>query len=191
MHRRTLLRLAAAGLGGSAATAAGLSVATGGAAETALTLDVDGDSAQIGTDGSVSAVTLDLDVEWQYDLPDATSPSTVVVEVAAGPADGSVSVVGSAESAQLFTEADGSESFDVGLISEGAIAPSDVEPDGTGERATDVVVEARLRVKNAGGDVLARETTSDSATLTVTRDGVEASEYGQVGGSGSLAITTA
>jgi len=26
--------------------------------------------------------------------------------------------------------------------------------------------------------------------LTVTRDGVDASEYGQVGGSGSLAITT-
>jgi len=29
-----------------------------------------------------------------------------------------------------------------------------------------------------------------AATLTVTRDGVDASEYGQLGGSGSLAITT-
>jgi len=45
-------------------------------------------------------------------------------------------------------------------------------------------------VETAGGDVLARETTSDTATLTVTRDGVEASEYGQVGGSGSLTIST-
>jgi len=53
-----------------------------------------------------------------------------------------------------------------------------------------VVVEARLRVENAGGDVLAHETTSDTATLSVTRDGVEASEYGSVGGSGSLSITT-
>jgi hypothetical protein len=113
----------------------------------------------------------------------------VTVEVAAG-TDGDVSVVGSAESAQLFTEADGSEPFDVGLLAEGAIAASDVEPDGTGTRETDVVIEARLRVENAGGDALATETTSDTATLTVTRDGVEASEYGEVGGSGSLTIAT-
>jgi hypothetical protein len=37
---------------------------------------------------------------------------------------------------------------------------------------------------------LATETTSDTATLTVTRDGVEASQYGEVGGSGSLTIET-
>jgi len=190
MHRRTLLRVAAGVLGGGAATAAGLSVASESAAQTALTLDVAGDSATLAADGSVSAVTLDLDVEWAYDLPSKTSPSTVLVEVAAGPADGSVTVVGSAESAQLFVEADGTESFDVGLISEGALAASDVEPDGTGERETSVTVEARLRVENSGGTVLARETTSDTATLTVTRDGVDASEYGQVGGDGSLSITT-
>jgi len=41
-----------------------------------------------------------------------------------------------------------------------------------------------------GGDALARETTSDTAVLTVTRDGVEASEYGAVGGDGSLTIST-
>jgi len=190
MNRRALLRVAAGVLGGGAATAAGLSVATESAAQTGLTLDVDGDSAEIGTDGSVSAVTLDLDVEWAYDLPSETSPSTVVVEVAAGPADGSVTVVGSAESAQLFTEADGSKAFDVGLISEGALAASDVEPDGTGERETAVTVDARLRVENADGTVLAREATSDTATLSVTRDGVDASAFGEVGGDGSLSIAT-
>jgi len=190
MNRRALLRVAAGVLGGGAATAAGLSVATGGAAQTGLTLAVAGDSAEIGTDGSVSAVTLDLDVEWAYDLPSETAPSTVLVEVAAGPAGGSVTVVGSAESAQLFVEADGTEAFDAGLISEGALAASDVEPDGTGARETDVTVEARLRVENADGDVLARETTSDTATLTVTRDGVDASAFGAVGGDGSLSIST-
>jgi hypothetical protein len=189
MNRRALLRVAAGVLGGGAATAAGLSVATESAAQTGLTLAVAGDSASIGTDGAVSAVRLDLTVNWQYELPAETSPSTVVIEVAAG-TDGDVPVVASAESAQLFVEADGSESFDVGLISEGALQASDVEPDGTGERETDVTVEARLTVENADGDVLAKETTSDTATLTVTRDGVEASKYGQVGGDGSLAIST-
>jgi len=190
MNRRALLRVAAGVLGGGAATAAGLSVATESAAQTGLTLDVAGDSAEIGTDGSVSAVRLDLTVEWAYDLPSETSPSTVLVEVAAGPADGSVTVVGSAESAQLFVEADGTEAFDVGLIEQSALSASDVEPDGTGARETDVTVEARLRVENVDGDVLATESASDTATLTVTRDGVEASEYGQVGGDGSLSIST-
>ena len=189
MNRRTLLRLGAAAVGGSAATAAGVTVAGSATGQTGLTLDVAGDSATLATDGSVSAVTLDLDVEWAYDLPDETSPSTVIVEVAAG-TDGDLSVVGSAESAQLFVEADGSESFDVGLLAEGALSSSDVEPSGTGERETTVTVEARLRVENSGGTVLAKEATSDTATLTVTRDGVEASEYGVVGGSGSLTIST-
>ena len=189
MHRRTFLRLSAAAVGGAGATAAGLSVATESAAQTALTLDVAGDSAEIGTDGSVTAVQLDLDVEWRYDLPDETSPSTVVIEVAAGTGE-EVSVVATAESAQLFAEADGSESFDVGLLAEGVLSAGALEPDANGTRETTVTVEARLRVENADGTVLAKETTSDTATLTVTRDGVDASAFGEVGGSGNLSIST-
>jgi hypothetical protein len=189
MNRRTLLRVAAGAVGGAGATAAGLSVATESAAQTGLTLSVDGDSATIGADGGVGAVTLDLDVEWQYNLPDSTSPETVVIEVAAG-TDGDVSVVDSAESAQLFAEADGSESFDVGLLEEGTLSASDLEPDSNGTRETTVTVEARLRVESTSDSVLAREAASDTAVLTVTRDGVEASEYGEVGGDGSLSIST-
>jgi len=44
-----------------------------------------------------------------------------------------------------------------------------------------------LRVEDAAGDVLARETTTDTAPVTVTR-GVAASAG--VGGSGTLAIET-
>jgi hypothetical protein len=91
----------------------------------------------------------------------------------------------------LFTEAEGTESFDVDLISQGALAASDVEPDGTGTRETTVTIEARLRVENSSGDVLAREASTSEPTLTVTRGGVEASEYGDVGGDGSLTIETA
>jgi len=154
MNRRALLRVAAGVLGGGAATAAGLSVATASAAQTGLTLSVDGDSASIGTDGSVTAVSLNCDIEWQYDLPDETSPATVLVEVAAGPADGEVTTVGSAASAPLLTEASGSEAFDVGLIEQSALAPSDIEPSGTGARETSVTIEARLRVATSGGDFL-------------------------------------
>jgi len=71
-----------------------------------------------------------------------------------------------------------------------AIAPADIEPDGTGARETEVTIEARLRVATSGGTVLARETTSDTAVLTVTRDGVDAAAFGEVGGDGSLSIST-
>lgn len=189
MQRRTLLRALGAAAGGSAATFAGLAVATDDAgAQTALSLDVAGDSASLGVDGAVASVTLDLDVEWAYDLPAATSPETVVIEIAAGVDE--LTVVDSAESAQLFTEADGSESFEVGLLEAGALTAADIEPDGSGTADTNVTVEARLRVESSSGDVIARETTSDEATLTVTRDGVEASEYGSIGGSGTLTIAT-
>jgi len=50
------------------------------------------------------------------------------------------------------------------------------------ERQTQLWREAVDGWHTAGTEVV--------TALTVTRDGVEASEYGQVGGSGSLAITT-
>ena len=53
-----------------------------------------------------------------------------------------------------------------------------------------MTVEARLRVEQSDGSVLAKETASDTAPVTVERDGLTASEYGEVGGSGSLTIET-
>ena len=64
----------------------------------------------------------------------------------------------------------------------------DVAPD-DGTRDTEVTIEARLRVLG-GGDVLARDSVSDTATISVERDGVDASQYGDVGGSGTLTIET-
>ncbi|RAW44068.1 hypothetical protein DQW50_16215 [Halorubrum sp. 48-1-W] len=187
MKRRTLLRTSATALGGSAATLAVVSAGSDDArAETALTLDVVGDSAEMGADASLAAVTLALTTEWAYELPESASPQTVVVEIAAG-ADGDEPVVAdSAESAQLFTTAEGEESFDVDLLGTDALSADDVSTDGT----TDVIVEARLRVEDGDGEALARETASDTATLEVSREGLDASEYGSVGGSGSLTIET-
>ena len=146
-----------------------------------------GDSATLGAEESVTALQLAVDVEWAYDLPDTASPATVIVELAAGVDD--TSVVASAESAQLFTSADGSESFDVDLVSEGAVEASALAPE-SGERETTVTVEARLRVESSDGSVLANETASDTAPVTVERDALDASAYGRVGGDGGLTIET-
>jgi len=187
MNRRTLLRTSATALGGSAAALAVVSAGSDDAsAQTALTLDVVGDSATLGADDAIAAVRLDLTADWAYELPESASPQTVIVEIAAAPDGDEPVVVDSAESAQLFTSAEGEESFDVDLLGTDALVSDDVATDGE----TAVVVEARLRVEDGDAEVLARETASDTATLDVSREGVDPSEYGRVGGSGSLTIET-
>jgi hypothetical protein len=64
-----------------------------------------------------------------------------------------------------------------------------VAPASGATRETTLTVEARLRVEDASGEALARETASDTATLSVTRER-SASDYGAVGGSGSVTIET-
>jgi len=184
MRRRQVLRASAAALGGAGATAG--VVALGGddaSAQTALTLSIDGDSATLGPEQGLASVDLAVDVEWAFELPASANPSTVVVELAAG--TDSLTVVDSAERAELFTDAEGSESFDVGLLGD-VLAASEVAPD-SGTRETDVTVEARFRVESSSGAVLAQETASDTATLEVTR---EEDPSAAVGGDGSLTIET-
>lgn len=189
MKRRALLRASAAAVGGGGAALTATHLASDGAsAQAALALDIAGDAATLGADESVTALSLTVDVEWAYDLPDSATPSTVVVELAAAAGDADLTTVASAESAELFTEADGSESFDVGLLGE-VVDASALAPE-SGERETSVTIEARFRVENADGDVLARETATDTAPVTVERDRAPASEYGSVGGSGEVTIET-
>ena len=187
MRRRDFARYVAVGVGGAGATLAGLQAAGDADAQAALTLDVAGDSATLGADESVTALSLAVDVEWAYDLPDSAAPSTAVVELAAA-TGGEPEVVASAESAQLFVEAEGSESFDVGLLGE-VVDASELAPE-SGSREPPVTVEARLRVESDDGEVLARASARDTAPVTVERDAVNASEHGAVGGSGSLTIET-
>ncbi|UXF50872.1 MAG: hypothetical protein HQRvContig02_58 [Haloquadratum phage sp.] len=190
MKRRALLRASAAAVGGGGAAFGAVQLASESAdAQAALALDVAGDSATLGADESVTALTLSVDVEWAYDVPDSAAPSTVVVELAAAAGDEALTTVASAESAELFTEADGTESFDVGLLGEvvdaSALAPK------SGERETTITVEASLAVENSAGEVLARASSTDTAPVSVERESEPGSEYGSVGGSGSLTIETA
>ena len=188
MRRRRLLRVSAAAVGGGTATLAGLRATGDASAQTTLTLDIAGDSATLGAEGAVTALRLAVDVEWAYDLPDSAAPSTAIVELAAATGDAEPEVVASAESAQLFVEADGTESIDVGLLGD-VVTADELAPE-SGSRETTVTVEARLRVENGDGEVLARASATDTAPVTVERDSVDASEYGSVGGSGSLTIET-
>jgi len=183
MNRRDLLRGTAAALGGAGTAAVGLrSWSDTTAAQAALSLSVAGDKVTLGTDESVRAVWLDCSVEWAYELPSGVSPQTVIVELAAGSGD-QLEVVAAAESPNLFASADGSESFESDLLAAGVVSAAALDGDGLS-----VTVEARLRVENADGEVLARDSAADSATVTANRETLNPVDYGEVGGSGELRI---
>lgn len=190
MNRRTVLRSGAVATAGGLATLAGLRFSSEEASAASTALDVAGDQALVDSDGDLAAVWLDCDVEWAYELPDGVQPSTVIVELAAAEAGESLTVVDSADSAEMFLQADGEESFSVDLLAEGVLSADAITPD-SGERSTDVEVESRLFVENADGTVLAEADASDTATLSIERAiELDPSEYGSVGGSGGLTIET-
>jgi len=182
MNRRQFL--GSVGAAGGATLGALAVVADESAAETDLALDIADDHAQLDVGDAITAVWLDLSVEWAYELPNGSSPETVVVEIAAGVDD--PELVEFAEEPTLFNEADGSESFEVDLLAAGVI-----DGDQLLETAEQTVeIQARLFVEGDSG-LLVREIVSDSATVSVDVEELDVDEFGELSGSGSLNIETA
>ena len=175
MRRRTLLGTSAAAVGGGG-VAVGLTRWLAAPASAEIALDVDGDAATVADGEEVTRVGLSVDIDWHYEVPDSASPSAVIVELAAGVDD--VAVIADAESAQLFTEADGSESFEVDLLED----VLDPEP-----QETDVTIEARMRVEDAAADELASAVASDVATVVIDAAG---DATASVDGEGVITIET-
>jgi hypothetical protein len=190
MRRRDLLRgTATAGAGGVLALV-GLRVATEPAdAQASAGLDVGDESATVGPDGSVTAVTRELTVEWSFDLPSGVPPPETVTTVRAGQPDGELTELARETGTTLFREDSGTTDVSADLLAEGVLTASELAP-GAGTRETDVVIEATFEVLNDEGTALASASASDTPTLTVERTGYEAEDYGSVGGSGSLTVKT-
>ena len=54
-----------------------------------------------------------------------------------------------------------------------------------------MTIEARFELGDDDGDLLARATATDTATVSVERELGDAEEYADVGGAGTLTIETA
>jgi len=190
MRRRALLRGAGTAGAGGVFALVGLRVGSEPAdAQATAGLDVGDESATVGPDGSVTAVTLDLTVEWSFDLPSGVQPAETVVTVRAGQPDGELTQLARETGTTLFREDSGTTDVSADLLAEEVVTASELPP-GAGTRESDVVIEAQFEVRNDAGTALAAATASDTPTLTVERAGFEASDYGSVSGSGSLTIET-
>ena len=190
MNRRTLLRAAAVSTAGAGAAVLGLRAGSDSAdAQATADLSITDDAATLDEDESVVAVELAADVEWAFDVPEGSTPDETVVEIAAAEADSDLETLDSERLSTFFLADSGTESFDVDLLDAGVLDGDGLAPDEDGERDTDVDVEARMRVENTDGDVIASDDSRDTATVTVERDTTNADEYGDVGGTGDLTIT--
>ena len=190
MNRRQLLRAAAVSTAGAGAAVLGLRAGSDSAdAQATADLSITDDAATLDEDESVVAVELAADVEWAFDVPEGSTPDETVVEIAAAEADSDLETLDSERLSTFFLADSGTESFDVDLLDAGVLDGDGLAPDEDGERATDVDVEARMRVENTDGDVIASDDSRDTATVTVERDTTNADEFGDVGGTGDLTIS--
>jgi len=190
MDRRTLLRHSATGLCGLVAGMAVLDVSSenASAAVSLGTLDVAGDEYASRT-GAIADVTADVGGQWQYDIPAGKSPSEWQARLVV--TDGDVTgTVGSDGGDARYLSNSGEYQVQGSLLDTEVYSASDLEPPSDGKmRTVTVGLGVVFEVTNAGGELLASATLSDTAEVQITDEAYTASQYGQASGSGSLTIT--
>lgn len=178
-------RLLAVLVGVALVASGGIYVATQpGQAQTDAQLDsLEIDDVNRTVDGDVSAVSLDADVAYSWDVPDA---ERVVVELKAGPDRDSLETLAFRQVDDA--DATGSGTYDMGgdLTQHAHLAPSTFDPALASTENTSVVVVAEVEVRRAGGGNVT-STASDTVNVTL-HDGATLSA--QVGGSGNVTVST-
>lgn len=175
-------------VGGAAGATAVSSIASEPAAAQAG-LEISGDDVTIRGD-SVSAVTLDLTVPWSYEVPSGESPETLAIDVRAGTSENDLQRVAGIERQELFLQNSGDETFEVGLLAEDVLTESAIVPGERGaETTTEVIVGVELQLIDDSGFVIAADSATDTAAVTIAKDDYDPSAHGDVSGSGSITIS--
>lgn len=156
------------------------------AADTALS--VSGDEVTIRGE-SIAAVTLNLTVTWEYEVPSGEAPDQLVLDILAGQSEEDLSVVASHEETSVFLMNSGEQSFSVDLLSEGIVESDAITPSERGaETSTEIVVGAELRLRDESDMVIAADSQTDTATVTIEKDDYNPDAHGTVSGSGSVTV---
>lgn len=189
MQRRELLKYGATGLTGlgTGYVLMDQTVQTANAAVTMGTLSVS-DASETTDDGTISNVTAEVSGDWEYDLPSGESPDTWTVTLTVTDGE-NVGELGSTTGDAMYLS--NNDSYSVA----GSITDTDVystedfaatEP-GTRREVTLGIVLV-FAVTSENGEPLARSQLEDTGTVSVTNDGLQASDYGEISGTGGLGI---
>ena len=182
MNRRLFLSTAAGGLAGAALTA-GFS----GSADAAVRLEqltVNGGDHAIR--GDVASVVVSGEVGYSFDVPDSEpTPELFQVSLHVGPEDARIGSAGGRASSR---SASGTLEISADLLDADAYAASDFEP---GDSPVSVEVPALVKLEVVGNNqTLATASQRDTAEITVSQAGYDASLHGSVGGELSVDVRT-
>lgn len=135
-------------------------------------------------DGNVTDVTVAADLDYSHDVPDA---SQRVVKLQVAPEGGTYETIDYLVTQDPTGNTTGEVALSGSVFDHGDLDAADVDPPLAGTAETTIEVRALVEVDRATGETVVANAT-DTATLTLT-DG--ASLSAQIGGTGTLTVTTA
>jgi hypothetical protein len=160
-----------------------------GAASAAISMgDLSIDDASKETrDGTIKTVKVDLDGNWQYDIPAGKDPHHWRVELSATNGE-NVEKVGQDTGEARYLKSSGSYSITGDLTDTEIYSAEDFSaPEGKVKTVT-IGFALRFMLDSGDNDRLAQTTIEDTAKVEVTHLGYQPTEHGEASGSGSLRI---
>lgn len=139
-------------------------------------------------DGTISDVQVEVDGDWQYDVPGRKNPAQWQAVLWAH-RDGEQAVVALDEGSAKYLTMDGEYSLKGSLVQTAFYDLSDFEASENGATAvTTLDLQLVFNVFTPEEDVIAQAKLSESADVSVTNKEYSASEHGDASGSGSVII---
>jgi len=188
MERRTLLKYGATGLAGLGTGYVLLDrqTDTAQAALTLGTLNI-ADAATTTQDGEISAVKADVSGSWEYDLPSGKNPDTWTVSLQVTDGEEFATVGQDSDNAQYLLN-NGDYTVSGSITDTSLFSASDFKaPEGKKKTVTMGFV-LLFEVLNGSDELLAKAQLEDTASISVTNQGYQATEYGSLSGNGKLLI---
>lgn len=151
------------------------------------TLEMSNDSVTT-TDGLIENVVATVAGEYSYELPGG-DPQRWIVDLRVS--DGDVwETIGQTTEENQYAQYSGSYTVEGDLIEQGPFDQSFFSAPGPGkQQSVELPFEVRFQVIGSDETVLARSSIKDTATVTVGQEEINASLYGEIGGTGSVNIT--
>jgi len=134
-------------------------------------------------DGNVSAVNLQTDIAWEFDVADA---SRRIVSVSVGPSKDNMEQIGFRQDTNPGGQGTGTVSMAGDVTETSLYTPDDFDPELASNKTTVMVVRTTVEVRRANGDPVTA-TATDTVTVSL-EDGATLSA--DVGGFGEVSVTT-
>jgi hypothetical protein len=133
--------------------------------------------------GNVTGVTLDADLSYQHEVPDAERR---IVKLKVGPSKDDLTLVDYQQQRDPSGTASGTVTLSGSVLEHEAFSAEVFQPGVASTSAREIVVRAVVEVQRSGGDAVTH-TVTDTATIRLTDDAELSAE---VGGTGVVSVSS-